>query len=233
MLKLRLLSQNTLKIIAAVSMLLDHIGFFLFGGVPIFRMLGRLAFPIFAFFIAEGARYTRCRRGYLVRMICFGVLCQIPAFIFEPRQPLNIFITFALSIIFIYLFDWLKVKKERNEIYIPLIVTVLALALVFIFTRLVVIEYGFIGVMLAPLASIPKTGKSDPLDIPYRILFALPAFIALSFEYIGLYQPLCLLAIPLLLLYSGERGALNLKYLFYIFYPAHIVILYGIMYLIK
>ena len=59
--KIRRLNNNVLKIIAAISMLLDHIGLILFPSIEIFRILGRIAFPIFAFTIAEGAKYTRIR----------------------------------------------------------------------------------------------------------------------------------------------------------------------------
>lgn len=228
----RPLSQSTLKIIAVVSMLLDHIGFFLFPKISLFRMLGRLAFPIFAFFIMEGARYTSSRPKYLLRMIFFGVLCQTLAFILFPTQPLNIFITFSLSIIIIYLFDWLKGSKTEKDKLASMLVSVIVLILVFILTRLIEIEYGFGGVMLAPLASIPRTKADNPLDIPYRVLLTIPSFLVMSFDYIAIYQPLSFLVIPLLLFYSGKRGNYSLKYLFYLFYPTHIVILYLIRILI-
>ena len=61
MTKIRL-NSNQLKLIAAVSMLLDHVGYFLFPTVTVFRILGRLAFPIFAFCISEGCRYTKTDR---------------------------------------------------------------------------------------------------------------------------------------------------------------------------
>ena len=57
--KIRFLSNNTLKIIAALAMLADHVGYLLFPDVTVLRIIGRLAFPIFAFTIAEGCKYTR------------------------------------------------------------------------------------------------------------------------------------------------------------------------------
>ena len=57
--KFGFLSSNILKIVACISMLLDHIGFIFFPQYIIFRILGRVAFPIFAFMIAEGCYYTK------------------------------------------------------------------------------------------------------------------------------------------------------------------------------
>ena len=59
------LTNNQLKIIAMVSMALDHIGLLFFPDVMLFRALGRIAFPIFAYMIAEGCRYTKNRAKYL------------------------------------------------------------------------------------------------------------------------------------------------------------------------
>ena len=229
----RPLSRNTLKIIAAVSMLLDHIGFFIYPQIAIFRMLGRLAFPVFAFFIAEGTRYTKNRLKYLLRMVAIGIVCQIPASIATPNVSLNIFITFSISILIIYLFDWLKSAKEKNERIFLAILNILFLVLVFIVTRLVNIEYGFAGILFAPLVSIPRTKGNTQRDLFLKVGMSIPAFIALSVEYFEIFQPLSLLAIPLLLLYSGERGKYKLKYFFYIFYPAHLLLLYYIADLIK
>ena len=58
------LSGNALKIIAAITMLVDHIGFILFPGVTILRILGRISFPIFAFMIAEGCHYPQDQRAH-------------------------------------------------------------------------------------------------------------------------------------------------------------------------
>lgn len=229
----RPLSRTTLKFIALISMLLDHIGFFLFPKVSVFRMLGRLAFPIFAFFIADGVRYTRSRLKYFLRIATLGILCQIPALFQSPSAPLNIFVTFSISILIIYLFDWLKNAKGDRERLLSAVVNILALAVTFILSRIVVIEYGFAGILFAPLSSIPRKNEDDFRDLLIRLAMTIPAFLILSVEYIKIFQPLSLLSIPLLLLYSGKPGKYPMKYFFYIFYPAHLVLLYYIAALIK
>ena len=229
----RKLSQTTLKLIATLSMLFDHIGFFLLPEIVFFRVLGRLAFPIFAFFVCEGVRYTRNKSKYLIRMVVLGILCQLPAILYFPSAPLNIFVTFSISIVIIFLFDWLKSVNSGRDKLIAMSVNIIFLILVFVMTRLVSIEYGFAGILFAPLASLPKTEKDTPKDIPYRVFMTIPSFIALAIEYIEIFQFAALLAIPFLLLYSGKRGKYSFKYFFYIFYPLHLSVLYYLSSLIK
>ena len=71
------LTNNQLKIIAMVSMLLDHVGLLFFPEEPIFRILGRIAFPIFAYMIAEGCRYTKNRAKYLGMIAGMGIVFQL------------------------------------------------------------------------------------------------------------------------------------------------------------
>ena len=68
--KFGIFSNNVLKIIACITMLLDHMGFILFPQYPIFRIIGRIAFPIFAFLLAEGCYYTKNKlRHFIVNLI--------------------------------------------------------------------------------------------------------------------------------------------------------------------
>ncbi len=68
-------TQNQLKVIAAVFMAADHIGAELFPQLDILRIIGRLSFPIFAFFIYEGCKYTHSKPKYLARIFLLGFLC--------------------------------------------------------------------------------------------------------------------------------------------------------------
>ena len=77
MLKIQFLSGNMLKILAAVAMLSDHIGLLFFPGNIVFRIVGRLAFPIFAFMIAEGTKYTRNKAKYFSMIFGLAFICQV------------------------------------------------------------------------------------------------------------------------------------------------------------
>ena len=71
-------SRETLRCVAAGTMFIDHIGVALFPGVLWLRCVGRLAFPMFAFFLAEGVRLTHSRKRYLQRLVLFALLAELP-----------------------------------------------------------------------------------------------------------------------------------------------------------
>ena len=95
------MSALILKLIASLSMLIDHAGLMLFNDNPTMRMIGRLAFPIFAFFIAEGFRYTKSKARYAARLLIFALISQ-PFYAFAHGETLmtsdlNMIFTLLLS----------------------------------------------------------------------------------------------------------------------------------------
>ena len=92
------LSGNQLKIIALIAMTCDHVGKELLPGINVLQIVGRLAFPIFAYMIAEGCRYTRNRRKHLLNVAGLAILCQVVYFIAEGSLFQCILVTFSLSI---------------------------------------------------------------------------------------------------------------------------------------
>ena len=161
--KTKLLNGNVLKIIALIAMTIDHIGFFLFPEVQILRIIGRIAFPIFAFFIAEGCKYTKNKTKYFLLIFIIGLICQFVVTIFVNFYQLNIFLTFSFSIILIYIFQWVKKSIEkRNKIMIilsiVLFVSYLTVLIVLFFPNVQLfkfgVEYGFWGIMIPFFASL-------------------------------------------------------------------------------
>ena len=96
--KFGIFSNNVLKIIACITMLLDHMGFILFPQYPIFRIIGRIAFPIFAFLLAEGCYYTKNKLRHFIVIAGFAVVMQTVLFLATKMTDFNIFIPFAISI---------------------------------------------------------------------------------------------------------------------------------------
>ena len=222
----RPLSGNALKIIAAISMALDHIGLMLFPRIALFRILGRLAMPIFAYMIAEGCKYTRNKKKYLGMVLGLGTVCQAVYWFVDHDLYFSILITFSLSICIIYAMqNW----KEKQTLLSATLFAA-AIAAVYGLNRIFVIDYGFWGCMLPVFAAIPHKTSRD--RYPVSILTLGLGMLLLAMD-IGDIQIYSLLALPLLLIYSGRRGTWNLKYFFYIFYPAHLVILEGIAMLIR
>ena len=216
-----MLNGNALKLIAAFTMLLDHIGHILFPRVLWLRIVGRLAFPIFAFMIAEGCKYTRSKKRYLGLMAALAALYQIVYYLFDGSLYFSIFTTFSLSILTIYAMDEVKMNPR------PAAFWMLWGAVVGIWwlNRELTIDYGFWGCMVPVFAALPDKTKYDH---PVIRVAALGIGLLLLSAASSTIQPFSLLAIPLLLCYNGKRGKWNMKYFFYIFYPVHLVILEAI-----
>lgn len=244
--KIKILNGNTLKIIATVAMLIDHIGYYLLPQVSFLRIIGRIAFPLFAFMIAEGARYTKNRLKYLGLVGGVGLILQIVLFVFTHTLRFNVLITFTLSLLVIYTFELFKISlfNKKSDIIsrsLYLIVFLGTSFAVMFVTRAIIgirFEYGFIGCLFPIFASIPSLNRSDApewlkkLDNVYIRIACMCVPMVLLCVLSGGIQWFSLIALVPLFLYSEKRGELNLKYFFYIFYPAHILLLTLLYYLI-
>ena len=118
----RLLSGNALKIIAAVAMVLDHAGLMFFPGNKVLRILGRLAFPIFAFMIAEGCKYTRNRLRYFLQLFILAAVCQIVYFLVDGSMYLSILFTFSSSLLMIFSLQHWKEQPSAGRAVLFLVV---------------------------------------------------------------------------------------------------------------
>lgn len=211
------LTGNQLKIIAMITMTCDHVGMQLFPQLLWLRMIGRLALPIFAYMIAEGCRYTRDRKKYLLRLLRLGALCQVVYFVAMGSLYMCILITFSLSVLLICAADRITEGHGWG------VFAVATMAVFFLCTVLpdllpgtdFDIDYGLPGVLLPVL--IYESGTKG-------LLVGL-ALVALKY---GGVQWLSFLAVPLLLLYNGQRGKANIGKLFYWYYPVHLVVIHGI-----
>ena len=96
------MSGFILKLIAAATMLIDHAGLLLFPGHRWMRIVVRIAYPLFAYSIAEGFRYTRNRVRYFLQIFILGVLCQIVYTIAEGELYFGILLTFSFSIVLMH-----------------------------------------------------------------------------------------------------------------------------------
>lgn len=210
-------------------MTLDHIGAEFFPATDILRIIGRVAFPIFSFFIFTGFKYTRSRLNYMLRILAVGILCVIVYMLYSGEMFGNIFITFSLSICVLYCLqkseDLWRTKEPVKRAAATAVLTG-SLAAAFIICKAVYIDYGFVGVLLPFFAKLfSDFFKSRGLIKHYEKYHALIGFsvglVLLSADMGGL-QPWCLLSLPLLSAYSGERGRYRMKYFFYLFYPIHL-----------
>lgn len=212
--KLRIIDGTTLKLIAIISMLIDHVGSMFFPGVLWMRAVGRLAMPIFAFCVAEGYLHTRNRMRYLCRLGIFAVISELPfdlAFFgcLEATHQ-NIMATFFLAVLELMIYD--NICSRRNS--------TLAMAVVFAMAALSLllgVDYSLFGIITV-FAFYVLHDRAHWV----RQLGGI-AFIALT-RTVGYYAATGLAVIPLLM-YNGKKGR-GLKWLFYAFYPGHLLVLW-------
>lgn len=234
-------------------MLIDHLNAVFPMYFPsYFRIIGRVSFPIFVYMIADGCRHTRNMPKYLLRLGIFALVSQIPfdlAFNQSSYGPLqfsfihdtNVFYTLFLGAVCVYILQ--KLREIENRFALPLALVPLAGAawlaswiitdyagfgVVFIFLMYVIpqktlrlwvmalwIMYRYNSVLLG---GIEKAFDLPWLNDNYRFYFTATGLWMLA----G-----CLLSVPLVALYNGRRGP-GMKWLFYVFYPLHLLILGGI-----
>ncbi len=218
------LDGTMLKIIAMVSMVFDHAGDMFFPDVLWPRMIGRLAMPIFSFCIAEGYIHTRDKNKYLLRMCIFALVSEVPFDLaFERNINLthqNIMLTFSLAILALRLFDLIRGARKETTGNYSIGKTVLgSLAVIAIagVSLAVKADYHIFAVISVFLFYVLKDTK-----IYIRSGVGV-AFLALT-RTVGYYCATGLSFIPLLL-YNGKKGK-GLKWLFYAFYPGHLLLLY-------
>jgi hypothetical protein len=248
--KSRFLNSNSLKLLAAVSMFFDHLGLLFFPDVLWFRIIGRLSMPLFAFAIAEGCRYTKNKWKHFLLLFGLGAACQLVYLIFDPKTIyLGILITFSFSTLMIYALQFAKkcTFEEKPNLLRAVCAWLLFFILVagvYIFCQKFTVDYKFYGCILPVCASIfdfhriPAPDVLKKLDVlPLRVLcMAIPIALCMAipsspFLVSGMPWEITVytaFTIPILLLYNGEKGKLNMKYFFYIFYPLHLGLLEGI-----
>ena len=212
------LTSNQLKLLAMLTMTIDHIGVQLFPGILWLRIVGRLAFPIYAYMIAEGCVHTRNRRNYLLQMAGLALLCQLVYFCAMGSLFQCILVTFTLSIVTIYAIDS-KVRWHAPATLLAVLFLTELLPLLLPGTDYAV-DYGLLGVLLPVAVYLGKTRRQKLL-----LSAILLCLLALNF---GGVQWSSLLALLPLALYSGQRGKRRIKWLFYLYYPLHLAALYGI-----
>lgn len=199
--------------IAILAMVVDHVGAGIFPEWPWMRYIGRLTMPIMCYFIGEGFHRTRDVKGYAVRLLIFALIAEAPFQLFF-REPGNVMFTLLGGLLFLW--AW-RDLKNRFLAYAAMALILFAVNIPGYET-----DYGVWGVLMVFLAGIPVHPKARAMA---------PALLCgLNNALNRLREPLWywpLFAGLLLCLYNGKRGR-PMKYFFYVFYPLHLLILWGI-----
>lgn len=223
------MSSFLLKIIACFTMLLCHIPFvYPQYSVPLIY-IGKISFPLYAFLISEGYVHTRNFSKYLTRLIVFGVISQIPAYLLFVGKSfnglyLNIFFTLALGLLGIRIYDKIKSKY----ISIPLIILLAVIA------ELLKFDYGAFGVLMIVCFYVFKRNKLNMVLSQMFLMFILYmkkmsyyTFSLFNLQYILFQLLFSVISLAIILTYNGKKGKSSgkIKLMFYFFYPVHLIIL--------
>ena len=210
--------QSTyIKLIAIITMFLDHLGLMIYPELTIYRIVGRIAFPLFAFQLGIGYIHTQNKIQHIIKVLIFALLIQsayIVAEIFFDIQKnyyiLNIFFTLFFGLLLIYLYD----KRKNVLLFIVLLIPVL-LELLF----KVKFDYGLYGIALIFIMYI--FNKNTVLFL-IAMLMLLLANCIIENNYLQLFSLFTLLFI----LMPIEFNIKIPNNIFYIFYPLHLIFLY-------
>ena len=190
-------------------------------------------------------RYSKNKTRRLAIISLIGVLYVLFYLVYEKEWYCNIFVTFSISIALIYLLKCSKklIFERGNILFIALtLLAFLVLAVAaYLLCEIVYVEYGFKGIMLPVIISlfdfknINVTEKLRQLDNHYTGLICMAiGLLPLCFNAnLGKMQLFSFISVLLLVFYNGKVGNKKLKYMFYIFYPAHLVLIEGISILLS
>lgn len=210
-----------LKCIAMLTMLLDHIAQIFFPQIRIFKIVGRMAFPIYAFLIAEGFHYTHDRKKYAVRLGIFGLLSEIPydvaftgTLFWWDNQ--NVMFSLAISVVVLMLCN----RTEKKYLKVLYVLAGMGLA------WLIRSDFAYMSVATVVCFYYFRDKKN-----PVLMCLLIAVFNIVIMQGAQVYAVLALIPI---LLYNGKKGKSSplIKNTFYFFYPVHLFIFACIKYAI-
>ncbi len=244
------LSGSTLKLIAIITMFIDHLGVVALESraliipitsmedyvtlmqtngqyaIPYFvmRLIGRLAFPIFCFLLVEGFLHTRDVKKYALRLLAFAFISEIPFDLAMRGQIFdwyyqNVFFTLFIGLTVIAL---IELAKKIFQGFFRFVVDTVVLVAGLLLAQLLYTDYGSTGVLTIVFIYLFKRYKNNILSMAVATLWL---------STMNTIEATCLVDILLVKFYNGKRG-LNLKYVFYAFYPVHLLLLYVIFHII-
>lgn len=193
-------------------MFLDHYHYII-GGSKILNVVGRIAFPIFAFTLSEGYVHTRSLKKYLFRLFIFAVSIQMPSILFGYDYSMNIFFTLFLGLLSIYIFNLKKIN---------IILKIILIGFVLFFSQKFKLDYGMYGILLIINFNIFRDYRFKIL-MNFLVLNVFNMIFPKVFDLVDT-QFFSLISLVFIFMYNGKKGR-SMKYFFYLFYPIHFFIL--------
>lgn len=230
------ISGSTLKMIAVVTMLIDHTAAGILGryltmyaldSTPgaidyntlwtiyeVMRGIGRIAFPIYCFLLVEGFTHTKSVGKYSLRLLVFALVSEVPFDLLFSGKAVdlsyqNVFFTLWIGLLVIWGFQWIEQKKSWHVVLkVPMYLVAFLAGLVF--ADLLATDYSYYGVFAIAVLYIFRKKRGTQI-VAGVLSFLWEVWAVFAFIPVGFY--------------NGKRGW-NMKYFFYFFYPVHLLLLY-------
>lgn len=222
--KIKCLTSFDLKLIALITMTFDHIGAVLLPQYGFLRIIGRIAFPIYAFLIVEGLFYSKDIKKYMFRLFVFALISEMffdlafyDSYIYKEHQ--NVFFTLFIGLITVYFTDIIRKKmyednKKQKYLFGSLLIIIFIAGI--LIADLLRTDYAFYGVfMIYCFYMFRFNFLSQLISVGYINGFMM-----------GGTQTYALLAMPFIYFYNQKPGKYKLKWLFYLYYPLHLIIIF-------
>lgn len=224
------ISSFWLKIIAIVAMTCDHAGLIFFPHLPFIAqclliMVGGITFPVMAFLLVEGYRYTSNLRAYAIRLGVFALISEVPYWLFLQHGG-NVLFTLLIGLAVLWVDDHVQDSLLRLACLLSLFVAsafcdwgVIGPVMVMLFYR----GYNTRAGIVLSVAFVASIGSLNAGGLLINALKAAGNWGNLPFLLYSVIGNTS--TIPLLFSYNGRRGKISLKWFFYVYYPAHIAVL--------
>lgn len=227
---LRCLSAFELKIIAVITMTIDHIGAALLPQYLFLRVIGRVAFPIYCYMIVNGLFHTKNCPKYIFRLFLFAIISDTffdltfsNSIFYKGYQ--NVFFTLAIGLTVIYLVQKVRLKFKGKLFLISTVLEIIIIISGCFLADTLKTDYSFYGVLMIYGFYVLR----------FNAIFSSVFQIYINVFVLGYVQSYAVAALPIIWLYNGEKGkcADKWKWLFYVYYPFHLFVIYIVKRYIK
>ena len=215
-----------IRAVALLSMVIDHIGLMCFEDIELFRIIGRVAFPVYLYMCVQGYKNTHSRSRYALRMLLFSVLSAYPCYL-AFGNAVNIGVTYLCIIGGCFSIDLInKESMHKKGLGCLLII------LIYVFSIILKgdFPYSWYGLLMGTILYL----RDDKKIIITQLEMAITTFLYALLRPEAAIQ---LVALPVFFVLPYMKtewiyGKIKSRYFFYLFYPMHIIILYWIKYLL-
>ena len=240
-------SHNFLTVVAMLSMFLDHAALTLIRNGKLYgfdvdlynnaimledaklwivlynvmRIIGRLAFPIFAFLIVEGFRKTSNLFKYILRLLLLALISEIPYDLMVFNEFLTVRCFAIQNVVFTYVIALLMLTCIRLSSGLPSLLSVFIAALAAVLAKLLRTDYAIEGILLIYIFYIFRA------DLNIKCILALIITFLMSIEH---YYGTAIFSVFFIYFYDGKKGYVDIGRVAYIFYPLHMLLLYGVLF---